>query len=107
MDDLYYDLSFVSKRITQLRMQKGISARDMSLSIGQTNGYINSIENRKRTPSMQSFLNICEFLNISPKDFFDEDKTNPPLINEILGELKSIGDKDLENILWFVRKVKK
>ena len=33
-DETLYDEKFV-KRMTQLRMEKGVSARDMSLSIGQ------------------------------------------------------------------------
>ena len=53
---------FLPQRLTQLRMQKNVSARDMSLSLGQANNYINSIENRKALPSMQSFFYICEYL---------------------------------------------
>ena len=34
-----------SKRLAQLRQEKGISARDMSLSLGQSESYINKIEN--------------------------------------------------------------
>lgn len=45
-----------SKRLVQLRMAKGVSARDMSLSLGQNPGYINSIENNKTFPSMSNFL---------------------------------------------------
>lgn len=32
------------KRLVELRMNKGVSARDMSLSIGQSSSYINNIE---------------------------------------------------------------
>ena len=32
------------KRLIELRMKKGVSASDMSLSIGQCVNYINSIE---------------------------------------------------------------
>ena len=32
---------FVPERLAKLRMQKGVSARDMSLSLGQANNYIN------------------------------------------------------------------
>ena len=31
-------------RLAQLRQAKGVSARDMSLSLGQSAGYINNIE---------------------------------------------------------------
>ena len=39
-EDLFY------QRLIKLRTEKGVSARDMSLSIGQSPGYINSLENR-------------------------------------------------------------
>ena len=51
---------FVPERIAKLRTQKGVSARDMSLSLGQANNYINNIENKKSLPSMQAFFYICE-----------------------------------------------
>ncbi len=41
-----YDNNF-ALRISKLRTQKGVSARDMSLSIGQNAGYINNIETGK------------------------------------------------------------
>lgn len=37
-----YEKEF-AQRLAQLRTQKGISARDMSLSIGQNPGYINTM----------------------------------------------------------------
>ena len=49
-----------SRRLTYLRVQKGVSARDMSLSIGQNPGYINNIETGKSLPSMTNFFYICE-----------------------------------------------
>ena len=49
---------FTQNRIAQLRMQKNVSARDMSLSLGQNNSYINQIENRKALPSLQGLFYI-------------------------------------------------
>lgn len=65
------DEDFLATRLTQLRIQKGVSAREMSLSLGQAPNYINTIENRKSLPSMQAFFFICEYLNITPQEFFD------------------------------------
>ena len=45
-----------SLRLAQLRSEKGVSARDMSLSIGQNASYINNIENGKALPSMTGFF---------------------------------------------------
>lgn len=38
------DADFISDRIAILRTEKNISARDMSLSLGQSQNYINNIE---------------------------------------------------------------
>ena len=60
-----------AKRLLELRTAKGVSAREMSLSLGQAAGYINNIENSNNLPSMAMFFEICEYLEISPQEFFD------------------------------------
>ena len=62
-----------SLRLAKLREEKGVSARDMSLSMGQNPGYINNIESGKSMPSLSGIFYICEYLGITPKDFFDTD----------------------------------
>lgn len=78
------------QRLTQLRAQKGVSARDMSLSIGQNTGYINSIENGKNFPTMKNFFYICEYLHITPKEFFDVDAGDPEALREMIANLKKL-----------------
>jgi len=63
---------FLAMRIAQLRLKKGVSARDMSLTLGQADNYINHIENRKALPSILAFFNICDYLGVTPQEFFDE-----------------------------------
>ena len=70
-------------RLTELRTQKGVSARDMSLSIGQNPGYINNIETGKALPAISAFLFICDYLEITHAEFFDSTSKNPSKINEI------------------------
>ena len=77
-----------SRRLAALRINKGVSARDMSLSIGQSAGYINNIENGINLPSMQAFFYICEYLEITPKEFFDTDTVNPMMISGIIVWIK-------------------
>ena len=66
---------FFSERLAQLRESKNVSAREMSLAIGQNENYINRIENKKSYPSMQFFFYICEYLQITPQEFFNETST--------------------------------
>ncbi len=90
-------------RLTQLRNKKGVSARDMSLSIGQNPGYINNIESGKAMPSMACFFYICEYLNISPKDFFDFETKAPEKLNGLISDLKKLDEEQLDNIASIVK----
>ena len=79
---MYEDL--FPARLAQLRSGKKVSARDMSLSIGQNPGYVNNIETGKALPSMAErpafmagFFYICEYLGVTPQEFFDTDIRQP------------------------------
>ena len=85
-------------RLAELRQKQGFSARDMSLSINQNVNYINSIEHGKITPSMKAFFGICEFLNITPKDFFDVENSQPERLNALIETLKKLDDDALNLI---------
>ena len=98
---------FVPERLAKLRMQKGVSARDMSLSLGQANNYINNVENKKTLPSMQSFFYICEYFNIEPAEFFDVSIKAPNCLNETMGNLKGLNSEQLEHINAIARDMKR
>lgn len=92
-----------AERLAQLRMAKGVSARDMSLSIGQSAGYINNIETKKNLPSMTGFFYICEYLSITPQEFFDFDMQSPQQLDELMGYLKKLDSKQIEHLTEFVK----
>lgn len=96
---------FVPERLAKLRMQKGVSARDMSLSLGQANNYINNIENRKSMPSMQTFFYICEYLGVTPQEFFDEGNAYPKDMREFVEEAKKLDADSLSSILSLMRQL--
>lgn len=94
-----------SLRLAQLREKKGVSARDMSLSIGQNPGYINNIESGKSMPSLSGIFYICEYLGISPSDFFDMDNQNPTKLLELINALKRLNDRQLVAVSMIVREI--
>ena len=96
---------FVSERLAKLRLQKGVSARDMSLSLGQANNYINNIENKKSLPAMQSFFYICEYLGVTPKEFFDEENLYPETLQEFIAEAKKLDSKSMTYILGIMKEL--
>ena len=96
-----------SNRLSQLRAQKGVSARDMSLSIGQNPGYINNIETGKAFPSMTNFFYICEYLDITPKDFFDFNSSHPMELDVLYQDLNKLTDSQFKNIREIVSELAK
>lgn len=90
-DDFY-------QRLSELRIDKGVSARDMSLSLGQNSGYINHIENRQAFPSLPVFFNICEYFNISPEQFFSTRNTYPVSISSVITDLEQLNAEQLHCI---------
>ena len=73
--DMTYDAETLkhnfAARLTELRMERNVSAREMSISLGHGAGYINSIENGHALPSVIMLFEICDYLKVSPKEFFE------------------------------------
>lgn len=92
------DQETFSKRLVELRMKKGVSARDMSLSLGQSAGYINNIENGVNFPSMTVFFYICEYFGITPMEFFDVNLQDPARVNELVQAASRLSGDKLEHL---------
>ena len=95
----------IAIRLAKLRTKKGVSARDMSLSIGQNPGYVNNIENGKSKPSLEGILFICDYLGITPSEFFDTESSNPSKLNSIVKDLKKLNDQQLETISALIKEL--
>lgn len=90
---------FFAQRITELRIQKNVSAREMSLALGQNGSYINRIENKQTFPSMQAFFYICEYFGITPGEFFDSNNLNPSKLTEIIDVVSGLNEEQLDIVL--------
>ncbi len=77
----------------------------MSLSLGQSESYINKIVNRRTLPSMTGFFYICEYLNITPQEFFNFDAAAPRKAKELLHEIEKLTSEQSEHVLQIVRDI--
>ena len=96
VNDMYEDL--FPARLAQLRSQKKVSARDMSLSIGQNPGYVNNIETGKALPSMTGFFYICEYLGVTPQEFFDTGSRQPAELRPFVEKVKKLSRTQFASI---------
>ncbi len=98
---------FVRERITQLRLQKGVSEYKMSYDLGHSRGYINNISSGKSLPSMTEFFAICEYFDITPIEFFNQRVDNPKLMGHTVLDLERLSGDDLELIYLIVKRLLK
>ena len=96
-----------SKRLTELRTQKGVSARDMSLSIGQNPGYIRAIESGTAFPTMANFFYICEYFNITPQEFFNFGEETSNGMNALVDQLKQFDAEQINALTAFIKNNRK
>ena len=85
-------------RLIQLRCKKGSSARDMSLSIGQNASYIYNIETGKALPSMSAFFYICDYLGVTPAEFFDVDNPDPGKLSPLFSKMKKLNEEEIASL---------
>lgn len=93
------DTQFVRDRITQLRLKKGVSEYQMSYDLGHSRSYVYNISSGKSLPPMAEFLQICNYFDITPSQFFDESEENPALLQTAIEELRKLNDDDLMLII--------
>ena len=94
------------RRLTALREAKHVSAREMSLALGQSGSYINSIENHYGFPTFSSFFAICVYLGVTPKEFFDDGSADPAYLRELIEDLKGLDARDLEMVSRLVKRLR-
>lgn len=97
--------SFVRKRISSLRVKKGVSEYKMSLDIGHSKSYIQSISSGRALPSLSELLYICDYFGITPMQFFDEGMEFPVLTNQLLEATSSLDDEDLKILLSVAKRL--
>ena len=99
------DEQFIRDRITALRQQKGISERKMSLDMGHSSSYIRSIATGRSLPAMAEFLYICDYLEITPKEFFDVSNSEALKLHQLFLSAKDLSAEDLDALIYLANRL--
>lgn len=99
------DDRFVRNRISELRTKKGVSEYKMSLDLGHSKSYIQSISSGKALPSFSEFLFICDYLGVTPKEFFDADTKEPQLVCKLTELAKDLTTDDLAALITMAERL--
>ncbi len=97
----------VRERITQLRLNKGVSEYQMSYDLGHSRGYIYNISSGKALPPLKEFFAICDYFEITPQQFFDNRSNHPALIQQLIDKIQQLDEADLLMLLGIVNRMLK
>lgn len=103
MEDINEFRKFISFRFATIRNAHKISARKLSLDMGQGSEYINQIENGRKMPSIEGLFNFCDYFKIPLSEFFDTTQTYPIQYKTLINELNKLDMDELEHITKTVR----
>lgn len=96
---------FIPERITELRLKKNVSEYRMSLDLGHSNSYIRSITSGKSLPSMYEFLYMCDYLGITPKEFFDSEIKNPAKTERLCRITRNMSDDNMDLLITLAERL--
>lgn len=99
------DEAFIRQRITQLRIQKSVSEYKMSMDLGHSKGYIQSISSGRALPSMSEFLTICDYFGITPLEFFDTNENEIILLKELNEEINKMNKDDINLLTQMAKRL--
>ena len=99
------DDRFVRNRISELRTKKGVSEYKMSLDLGHSKSYIQSISSGRALPSFSEFLFICDYLGVTPKEFFDANTKEPQLVCKLTELAKNLTTDDLAALITMAERL--
>lgn len=94
---------FIRERISALRTRKGVSEYKMSLDLGHSKTYIQSISSGRSLPSMTEFLYICDYFGVTPAEFFDAELPDAALTHELCELIKRMSPREREALLELAR----
>lgn len=92
------DKNYIKDRYAKIRLAHDISARKLSMELGQSTEYINQIENGRCLPSVEGLLNFCDYFQISVGEFFEERFQYPVQYSKIIEELNQMDEQTVGKI---------
>ena len=81
-------------RFKQIRLEKGVTEKEMGKAIGHTEKYIKNIENGVTLPTLRHFFRICSYFGITAYLFFNLDIEYPIAFNKFLKEWERLNDDE-------------
>lgn len=82
----------LANRLKQIRLEKGVTEKEMAKAIGSTEEYIINIENCIKFPTFKKLQKICDYFEINLYLFFNFNIKYPIRYNNFIKEYMQLDD---------------
>lgn len=93
----------VGKRIKQLREQKNYTINKLANEAGVSQSYLRDIELENKNPTIEFLSLICKTLNISLKDFFDDEFETSIMSDPVIQSIYRLTPQQKTALLEFLK----
>ena len=93
----------VAERIRFFREQKGITVNKLANLAGISQSFLREIELGNKKPTVETISLLCDALNITLKDFFDDGTQSALADNDLLAQIYRLNPKQQELLSSFLK----
>ena len=94
--------AFVRSRITELRINKGVSEHRMSLDLDKSGSYIRSITCGSALPSLRELFNIIDYFGMTPVEFFAPLENLDSPYAKTCARIRGLSEADIQKVNTFL-----
>ena len=96
---------FIRKRITELRLKKNVSERQMSVDLGMGENYIQGITSGNSLPSLKVLEKIAGYFELTLSEFFYENEKTA-LVQTAAQMMLDLDKEDMECVIMVIQRLK-
>ena len=93
----------VGDKIQELRKLNHMTAKELAQQIDVSPPFVSAIENNSTKLSLATLYHICEVLNVSLSEFFDEELS--PVEQRLILTIKRMPDNKKKELLSFIEDI--
>lgn len=93
----------VAKRITFFREQKGITVNKLANDAGISQSFLREVELGNKKPTVETISLLCDALNITLRDFFDDGSPSALTDNDLVQQIYRLTPEQQELLRNFLK----
>lgn len=93
----------IAARIRFFREQKGYTVNKLANLAGISQSYLRSVELGQKNPTVETLSGLCWALDISLRDFFDEETLSSLQHNELFQQIYRLTDEQRKRLTEFLK----